>query len=305
VRIELNNGSIKGKTVFGSAGVIDNHAGEQTTITSFEDMLEASSGGNKIMPPSKYDKVVQASELSVKELTELYLKLGIKSAAGDKAEIIPDTYSTPSNSIVSNDAGTKGLPFKVPNNLVDIFREASKKYGVDYDVLVSVASAESDFNPNCTSKSGAMGIMQLMPATAKYVGVKDAYDPQENIMGGAKYLAEKLKEHGSVKLGIAAYNAGSNAVEKYGGVPPYTETQNYVKKILGFLGTNGTETGLISGKSSKNDTSGNTLGATQKDGRVLSADNKIDNTGLEDAVVTVGDTVMSYNSYLKYISLLQ
>ena len=125
---------------------------------------------------------------------------------------------------------------EVPEKYVEYFKNAAAKYNLPYELLVSVAKAESDFNKDDTSRSGAMGIMQLMPATAKYLGVDNAYDPEQNIMGGARYLSEKLEKHGSVELALAAYNAGSNAVEKYNGIPPYTETQNYVKKIMGYLG---------------------------------------------------------------------
>ena len=84
--------------------------------------------------------------------------------------------------------------------------------------------------------SGAMGVMQLMPETAKELGVTDSFDAEQNIMGGANYLSKKLAEYdGDVSLALAAYNAGSGNVNKYGGIPPFTETQNYVKKILGYL----------------------------------------------------------------------
>ena len=107
---------------------------------------------------------------------------------------------------------------------------------ISINLLKAVAKAESDFNPDCTSSAGAMGIMQLMPETAKGLGVTNAYDPEQNIMGGAKYLAENLDIfNGDVSLAVAAYNAGRGAVSKYDGIPPYTETQNYVKKVLSFL----------------------------------------------------------------------
>lgn len=126
--------------------------------------------------------------------------------------------------------------------LETIFEKAAKTYNVDVELLKAMAKAESDFDPNATSKSGAMGIMQLMPATAKGLGVKDAYDPEQNIMGGAKYIASLLEKYeGNLSYALAAYNAGSGNVEKYGGIPPFEETQNYVTKILGYLQAGGVE----------------------------------------------------------------
>lgn len=120
--------------------------------------------------------------------------------------------------------------------LEGIFAEASETYDISLSLLKAVAKAESDFDPDCTSSVGAMGIMQLMPGTAEELGVTDAYDPRQNIMGGAKYLSENLDIfNGDVSLAVAAYNAGRGAVAKYDGIPPYTETQNYVKKVLGYM----------------------------------------------------------------------
>lgn len=120
------------------------------------------------------------------------------------------------------------------NDLDGIFEAASKQYNVPVNLLKSVAKTESNFNSNATSKCGAMGIMQLMPKTADALGVSDAYNPQQNIMGGAKYLSQMLDEFdGNTELAVAAYNAGPNNVRKYGGIPPFEETQNYVCKVLG------------------------------------------------------------------------
>lgn len=127
------------------------------------------------------------------------------------------------------------------SNLSDIYDKASITYGVPKDLLLAVTKAESEFQPNATSKSGAMGLMQLMPQTASYFGVTDAYDPEQNVMAGAHYLSDLLTKYkGNVTYAIAAYNAGSNAVDKYDGVPPYEETKNYVDKILSYL-INGVE----------------------------------------------------------------
>ena len=116
-----------------------------------------------------------------------------------------------------------------------LFTEASRTYGVSKKLLIAVARQESGINPNAVSSNGAEGVMQLMPDTARALGVKDATDPYENIMAGAKLLRDKIREFGSVPLALAAYNAGSGAVRKYGGIPPYQETQKYVKNVLAKL----------------------------------------------------------------------
>lgn len=123
------------------------------------------------------------------------------------------------------------------DDLDRIFQAAAKKYDVPVKLLKAVAKTESNFNSRSTSGCGAMGIMQLMPATAKSLGVCDAYDPQQNIMGGAKYLSQLLREFGgNTELAVAAYNAGSGNVRKYNGIPPFAETRNYVGKVLGYCG---------------------------------------------------------------------
>lgn len=117
-----------------------------------------------------------------------------------------------------------------------IFEEAAQRYDISVDLLKAVAKAESNFNPKAVSKAGAIGVMQLMPATARSLGVADPYDARQNIMGGAKYLKENLERFGgNVSFALAAYNAGPGSVQKYGGIPPYKETQNYVKTVTSYL----------------------------------------------------------------------
>lgn len=143
-----------------------------------------------------------------------------------------------------------GESLSASTDLDAVFKEASAAYGVPVNLLKAVAKAESGFNPNAKSGCGAMGVMQLMPATAKALGVTNAYDPRQNIMGGAKQLSRLLKSYnGDAALACAAYNAGSGAVAKYGGVPPYAETRAYVKKVLSYAGmdlTAGTVSGPLS-----------------------------------------------------------
>lgn len=119
------------------------------------------------------------------------------------------------------------------DQIMSMIEETSAKYGVDSKLVKALVKQESGFNPNAKSKVGALGLMQLMPSTAKGLGVKDPMNPQQNIEGGVKYLKSMLDRfHGNTILALAAYNAGPNAVSKYDGVPPYKETQNYVKSIL-------------------------------------------------------------------------
>ena len=145
------------------------------------------------------------------------------SSAGSAVSSTASSYKTEASGLSCSD------------ELDAIFNEAADKYGVDVKFLKSIAKCESDFSATCTSSSGAMGIMQLMPATAASLGVTNAYDPYQNIMGGAKYISEKLAQYnGDKSLALAAYNAGSGNVAKYGGIPPFKETQNYVKKVLAY-----------------------------------------------------------------------
>lgn len=179
---------------------------------------------------------------------------------------------------------------KTSKNLEEIYTEASQTYGVSVDLLKAMTKQESNFRTDATSRSGAQGLMQLMPTTAAELGVTDAYDPYQNIMGGAKYIRRMLdKYNGDVSLALAAYNAGSNNVDKYGGIPPFAETQDYVAKITGYLNE-----GVV-------------IPDTET---VYVADNTVngnEDVTYQDLNEFAGDIlteIFSYDDYMKYLSSL-
>lgn len=146
------------------------------------------------------------------------------------------TDTAASTGATASAGATASTGAAAPADLSSIFEEAANTFGVSVNLLQSIAKAESNFNANAVSSAGAVGIMQLMPATAAALGVTDSRDAYQNIMGGAKYIAQLLQKYsGNISLALAAYNAGSANVDKYGGIPPFSETQNYVKKVLSYL----------------------------------------------------------------------
>ena len=128
------------------------------------------------------------------------------------------------------------IHIKDPKEYHPIIEKVSKKYAVSPDLIKAVINVESAFRADAVSPKGAQGLMQLMPATAKRFNVRDAFNPEQNIFGGTRYLKFLLKRYkGDLDLTLAAYNAGEGAVDKYKGIPPYNETLNYVRKVKASL----------------------------------------------------------------------
>lgn len=179
------------------------------------------------------------------------------------------------------------------NSLTSLFQKASDTYGVSVSLLTAMAKQESSFQADATSSSGAMGIMQLMPATATELGCSDAYDPEQNIMAGAKYISQLLQKYdGNVSLALAAYNAGSNNVDKYGGIPPFEETQNYVAKITGYMNEGVTLP------------DGTTTAATSDTSNATAITSSFLNNLDQDSLKELLNKIFSYDDYLGLINQL-
>ena len=145
--------------------------------------------------------------------------------------VLPDSGASAVASVGASSARpTTGVPY------ADLFNAAGAKYGVSPTLLSAVAKQESGYNPRAVSGAGAQGLMQLMPGTARGLGVTDSFDPAQAVDGAARMLRDLTKRFGRVDLALAAYNAGPGAVMKYHGIPPYAETQNYVRKVMSSAG---------------------------------------------------------------------
>lgn len=163
----------------------------------------------------------------------------IPSSVYDSLSQFTNSSGTKLDSYVSDDViGSTAYAESLAgaNKYAAIIKQASATHNVPEKLIAAVMKQESNFNPTVVSQAGAQGLMQLMPKTAQYLGVSNAFDPEQNIMAGAKYLRQMLdKFDNDPTLALAAYNAGPSRVSKYGGIPPYKETQNYVKKVMNYF----------------------------------------------------------------------
>lgn len=193
-------------------GSVQSSQNDSSNPSLFSDML-----GQVLQASTGSQTNEDISSLLYSGKSPVFFPSSVNSAQSGLANLI-SSYSPPT---------TNGTDYD------EIIKRAAEKYNVPEKLISSIIKQESNFNPSATSSAGASGLMQLMPGTAKYLGVTNSLDPEQNIMGGAKYISQMLtKFDGNIETALAAYNAGPGAVKKYNGIPPYKETQNYVQKVM-------------------------------------------------------------------------
>jgi soluble lytic murein transglycosylase len=128
-----------------------------------------------------------------------------------------------------------GGSFRATDKYDAYIQAAARKYGISFSLIKAIIQAESSFNPRAVSHAGALGLMQLMPANVRLLNIQDPFDPFQNIMGGTRFFKSLLNRYnGKLSLALAGYNAGPHRVDQYNGIPPFEETQNYVRKVLHY-----------------------------------------------------------------------
>lgn len=164
--------------------------------------------------------------------SRLPIKLNISSDSVSFQEVLDGVSTIQDSSSYNQNLITKN---QWTQQIQSAVQTSSQKYNISPALIMAIIKAESGFNPNAVSGAGAQGLMQLMPSTARGLGVTDSFNIQQNIDAGSRYIKEKLDQfNGDPKLALAAYNAGPGSVIKYNGIPPYPETQNYIKTVIGY-----------------------------------------------------------------------
>lgn len=191
-----------------------------------------------IIPYLDEAAITSLQEQAKQKALNLHDQAGLDQVSGttDFSSLLQEQTELINSSTTSDTSNSNTTTTYTASQLESYFEEASNIFGVSTNLLKAIAKAESNFNPSAVSSAGAIGIMQLMPSTAASLGVSNVYDARENILGGAKLISQLLvKYNGDQSLALAAYNAGSGNVDKYGGIPPFEETQSYVVKVLNNL----------------------------------------------------------------------
>ena len=159
--------------------------------------------------------------------------IDVPAASIARIEMVPDPVLPAQEPLNTRDAHTVVSTPLAPGETRELLARAGQAHNIDADLLAAVVHAESNGNPRAVSRAGARGLMQLMPTTAAKLGVEDSFAPEQNVSGGTAYLDQLLiRYHDNIALALAAYNAGPEAVDRYHGVPPYSETRAYVARIV-------------------------------------------------------------------------
>jgi soluble lytic murein transglycosylase-like protein len=186
--------------------------------------------------------MIKVSDIFHQKIQQIQSRVpvNLKINTGDKnfSQVLSEVSNTPQADKIENKTTPKSVmpEFRSPKVTTEIenaIKKASNKYGIDDNLIRAIIKQESDFDPSSLSSAGAEGLMQLMPKTAASLGV-DSWDITQNIDGGTRYLKEQLGTFGNLNHALAAYNAGPGNVNKYNGIPPFPETQDYVKKVMSY-----------------------------------------------------------------------
>lgn len=201
---------------FGSVQSYSEQAGSSSSM--FNSMLEEILGQSTSSPSSLLEATLGSHNLQYSGTNQVFLPSTLTAALAASKQSSPSLSESPAPS---------------SKNYKDMIKQAAEKFDLPERLISSIIQHESNFNSNAVSHAGAEGLMQLMPGTAKFLGVKNSFDPEQNITGGARYLRQMLNQFdGSIEHALAAYNAGPGNVRKHGGIPPFKETQNYVQNVL-------------------------------------------------------------------------